>query len=176
MKRIVTGLLVLFMIMGAITSLLTVSASASAEVTVPAAEAETTMTFGERLQEAGMVTLQGMFMVFAVLALLWGVIELFRVAMTRSAQKDVESKQANTPATQVSESIAPVPQTMVQTTEVTEQGAVQEIGTDSEELVAAITAAVAAYLASEQGTAYTGGFRVVSFKRTGTGSAWNKNN
>ena len=40
------------------------------------------------------------------------------------------------------------------------------------ELVAIITAAVAAYMA-EEGTEYTGGFRVVSFKRVRGGRTWN---
>ena len=42
------------------------------------------------------------------------------------------------------------------------------------ELVAIITAAVAAYMA-EEGTEYAGGFRVVSFKRVRGGRTWNAN-
>ena len=48
---------------------------------------------------------------------------------------------------------------------------------DDGELIAVITAAIAAYRASEEGmsAAEAGGFRVVSFKRASTGRAWNSN-
>lgn len=52
------------------------------------AAGKTDMTFGERLAEAGQVTLLGMGMVFAVLALLWGVLELFRVIMQKSKRRN----------------------------------------------------------------------------------------
>ena len=88
MKRILTGLFAILLVLSLSLTVMTVSVSAmmdkAAEQT-PApiaadagAAGKTDMTFGERLAEAGQVTLLGMGMVFAVLALLWGVLELFR--------------------------------------------------------------------------------------------------
>jgi hypothetical protein len=47
------------------------------------------------------------------------------------------------------------------------------VGGNDDELIAVITAAIAAYIASEEPEAYQGGFRVVSFKRS-TQGAWNR--
>ena len=51
------------------------------------------------------------------------------------------------------------------------------VQTDDGELVAVITAAIAAYRSSEEGLTgeAAGGFRVVSFKRAAGGRAWNSN-
>lgn len=170
MKRILTGLFAILLVLSLSLTVMTVSVSAmdkAAEQT-PAqtaadagSETESDMTFGDRLAEAGQITLLGMGMVFAVLALLWGVIELFRVIMQKSEKK----KKAAEPI--IPEKSVPVP------APVAEEPAPSESGDDGE-LTAAITAAVAAYLASEGDAAYAGGFRVVSFRRSGNGSAWNK--
>lgn len=114
--------------------------------------------FMDRLAFSGSVVLEGLGMVFAVLGLLWGILAIFRLAMQDSGKKQKEASVVTDPAPQESSSVVP-----------------DHSETDSDgELIAAITAAVAEYLASEEGGAYTGGFRVVSFKRTGNGSAWNK--
>lgn len=102
-------------------------------------------------------TLQGMLMVFAVLALLWGAVEIMRVTLAKNPQKGkgtVERKE--TPAPKASQATASIPQ------------ASTAPQTDADgALVAAITAAIAATLAQE---GYTGGFRVVSFKRSSSNS------
>ena len=171
MKRILTGLFAILLVLSLALTVMTVSVSAmmdkAAEQT-PApiaadagAAGKTDMTFGERLAEAGQVTLLGMGMVFAVLALLWGVLELFRVIMQKSEKK----KKTAEPVIPEKSVPAPAP--------VTAEPTPSEAGDDGD-LTAAITAAVAAYLASEGDAAYAGGFRVVSFRRSGNGSAWNK--
>ena len=102
--------------------------------------------------------LLGMGMVFAVLALLWAVLAIFKlvfVGATPKAPKPVKEK--------------PVEQAPVQTAPV----AAPATQSNDAELVAIITAAVAAYIAEEGTDAYSGGFRVVSFKRVRGGRTWN---
>ena len=85
--------------------------------------------------------------IFAVLALLWGIIELLHRFLGGSGKSSGQAEAEKTaPAAPPAAPAA--------------QPAVQE--TDDGALIAAITAAISASLA-EQG--YTGGFRVVSFKR-----------
>ncbi len=107
------------------------------------------MSFAERASIAGVVALQGILTIFVVLALLWGTIELMHCALHRKkkiSQKAVSPKNAPDP---------------VQTEEAFVASAPQAVANDGE-IVAAITAAISAMLADE---GYTGGFRVVSFKR-----------
>ena len=115
----------------------------------------------ERWLYAGQMTLLGMAMVFVVLALLWVVLSLFKVFLAKT--EDVpEAKAAK--VEQVTEQIEPEPV-------VAPVPAAQH--TD-EELIAVLTAAVAAYIESEgQTESYAGGFRVVSFRRVGGGRSWN---
>ena len=99
-------------------------------------------SFLENTKEAGTVTLLGIVAVFAVLALLWLLIEiLHRVLSGPAPQKEKveESAKAETPSA--------VPSAPAE---------------DGGALIAAITAAITAAMAEE---GYTGGFRVVSFKR-----------
>ncbi len=103
----------------------------------------------ERLALAGQMTLIGMGMIFAVLSILWGVLAIFKLIFVKPTPKKAEPAPV----------VVPVPEP------------VAEEGND-EELVAVITAAVAAYRASEEPTA-EGGFRVVSFRRANGGKAWN---
>lgn len=110
----------------------------------------------ERLALAVQMTLIGMGMIFAVLGLLWGVLALFKFVFAKPA---VKPKAKSDPVVEPNhvEEIAPT-----------------SVGGDSEEeLVAVITAAIAAYIASEDPDAYQEGFRVVSFRRTNGGRAWN---
>ena len=51
-------------------------------------------TFGERAGVAGSVTLLGMVAIFAVLTILWGVIEVLHQALNRSKQKDAPAAPA----------------------------------------------------------------------------------
>ena len=110
---------------------------------------------GEAVIKAVEVTVLGLGMVFLVLAILWGVLAIFKVLF--SGEKKSEKTNADLPVAPVAE---PEP---------------VEAEADDGELIAVITAAIEAYRASESGgdENYAGGFRVVSFKRAGAGRPWN---
>lgn len=110
----------------------------------------------ERLALAGQMTLIGMGMIFAVLALLWGVLAIFKIVFAKP-----EPKKAK-----------PVAEVKTAPVAVVEPEPVAAEQND-DELIAVITAAVAAYIADEEPGAYQGGFRVVSFRRANGGKAWN---
>lgn len=116
-----------------------------------------------RIEWAIKVTLQGMLMIFAVLALLWGVLAIFKVFLHDIPEKRAAKKKKLAAAAQAA---APVQ----------EEPAVPTAPTQDEgEIVAAITAAIAAVLEGEEyKDQFASGFRVVSFKRKG--GAWNKDN
>ncbi len=142
-----------------------------------AANSDAVLTLGERFKEAAMTTLQGMGAIFLVLTLLWICIEIMHTVLTPKAEREREKKAKQeqkekrasekqaaktAKAEKKEESVAPV-----SSEEVTEQSAAQTtapaaVATDDGALVAAITAAIQAAMAEE---GYTGGFRVVSFKR-----------
>ena len=110
-------------------------------------------TFGERAGVAGSVTLLGMVTIFAVLAILWGVIEALHRVLNRGGKTDTPAAK---PAAEAKKH--------AQATQVTQAvKATETARRDDGELVAVITAAVAAAMEEE---GYTGGFRVVSFRRT----------
>ncbi|MBQ9132801.1 MAG: OadG family protein [Clostridia bacterium] len=101
-------------------------------------------------------TLQGMLMVFAVLALLWAAVEIMRATLTKNRQAGKgTAKREKIP-------VPEKPRETVAAPKAPQAPAPQQADADGA-LVAAITAAIAATLAQE---GYTGGFRVVSFKRT----------
>ena len=111
---------------------------------------------------AGQMTLLGMVMVFSVLAILWGVLAIFKLIFagkTPKAPKPPKAPKAPQAPKAEKTSKAKVP-VLVQP------------ANDDAQLIAVITAAVAAYMA-EEGTEYAGGFRVVSFKRVRGGRTWN---
>lgn len=110
----------------------------------------------ERLELAGQVLLIGLGMVFGVLALLWGILTIFGKVMTR------QKKQANEPASAPeapAEEIAPA---------VSEPKPAAASVEDDGELIAVITAAVAAAIESDEvlSSRFESGFRVVSFKKS----------
>ena len=108
-------------------------------------------SLAENAKEAGTVTLLGMVAIFAVLALLWLVIEILHRVL--SEQKEVpEPKEEPAPIIEKKADI-PAP---------TSPAEVVASSADDGALIAAITAAISAAMADE---GYTGGFRVVSFKR-----------
>ena len=111
---------------------------------------------GERLALAGQMTLIGMGMIFAVLSILWAVLAIFKFVFAKP-----EKKKAATP--------------VAQTAPVVEAPAVEETAANDDELVAVITAAVAAYMTQENPNAAPSGFRVVSFRRANGGRSWNSN-
>ncbi len=111
-------------------------------------------TLGERAIDALTMLVKGMLMIFLVLAILMIVLMIM--------QRFFDSKKESKPEKQEEVKAAPVvdaPAPVVQ---------------DDGAIVAAITAAIAMTLASEQGgVSAANGFRVVSFKRVGNKSAWN---
>ena len=112
-------------------------------------------SFADRTAEALRMVLMGMVMIFLVLSIIMLVLMLMeRIFAKASKEKPVtEAPKAVEPA--------PAPAPVVQTQD---DGAV----------IAAITAAISAVLAAENGTeTYEGGFRVVSFKRSTRKSTWN---
>lgn len=123
------------------------------------------LTFAERMSYALQGTVTGMVMVFAVLALLWAVVAISKVIFydlpKKKANKDTENKSVAPPETPKVTVAAPQP-------------AVAVPEADDGELIAVITAAVAAMIESgEYKNEFVGGFRVVSFKRS-SGKAWNR--
>ena len=121
---------------------------------------------------AGEMTLLGMGMVFAVLAILWGVLAIFKLVFAGKTPK--EPKAPKVPKEKAPKTVAKASASVASAEPTDEVKAViaatiQAIQTDDAALVAVITDAVAAYRAEEGSV---GGFRVVSFKRTG-GRAWN---
>ena len=111
---------------------------------------QTADNFSATLTQGASVAVVGIGIVFSILALLWIVLELFKlffyVLPNRKAAKTEAAPSAVAPQPAVTE--APAPQA------------------DNGALIAAITAAITAYRAEEGTTgSYAGGFRVVSFKR-----------
>ena len=103
------------------------------------------------------VTILGMGMVFAVLAILWFALVIFKTVFAKDQNKS-KKVEVSTPAS------------------VAEPEPVAEA--DDGELIAVISAAIAAYRAEEEGCVGedVNGFRVVSFKRAAKGRAWNFKN
>lgn len=109
----------------------------------------------ERWAYAGKMTLLGMLMIFAVLGVLWGVLSLFKIVFAgktpRKEKKEAPIAEANTAVTVPPAAPVAAPQ-------------------DDLALIAVLTAAVSAYREAE---GENGDFRVVSFRRTSNGRAWN---
>jgi len=102
--------------------------------------------------------LLGMAMIFAVLALLWGVLAVFKLIFVGKTETKPEKEKKSEEIPQPV-SVAPAP--------------VQPQNED-EQLIAVLTAAIAAYRATETGGEIApNGFRVVSFRRTNGGRSWN---
>lgn len=118
------------------------------------APTEQVLTMSERLAYAGRMLVVGLGMVFAVLAILWLVLEISRVLLTKAPEKKEQApkKPAAAPAP-----VQPAP-VAAPTTDGT--------------LIAVITAAIAASM-EEQGGVPCGGFRVVSFRPAGGNRGWN---
>lgn len=111
------------------------------------------MPIGERVTYALQVSLIGMLAVFAVLTIIWGALVLMRIvieAITKQKNKKNKGSDTNEPAVEASAEEA------------------SSVDYDDEQLVAVITAAVAAARAEEakKDGRTAGGFRVVLFKRT----------
>ena len=110
----------------------------------------------ERLQKAGLMIIQGMGMVFLVLAVLWLVLLIFK--------KIFYKEEGKTPKVEKAPKVEAAPVAPATPT-----------ATDDGQLVAAITAAVAAYIESDPGLSaqFASGFRVVSFQKKNGKTSWN---
>lgn len=106
--------------------------------------AATTMNFGERAAYFGKMILIGMGTIFVALTLLWGVLVLFRLCVEAVQKRKKPTGQMPAPVAPAAEPAE-------------DQGAV----------VAAITAAISATLAEENG-GQVPAFRVVSFRKINT--------
>ena len=123
------------------------------------------MTLGERALYGLQVFVIGIVTVFAVLAILWGVMSLFRLFFYTIPQK---KKAVKVDAPRPIEPFDDVPEPH-QIPLATAQGG----ETDDKLLVAILTAAVAAY-EGDGTTAPTGSFRVVSYRRAYGSAGWNR--
>lgn len=116
------------------------------------------MPFGERMTFGLQVFVVGMLTVFAVLAILWLVLELFRIFFYEIPRKRKAAEKAE-PANQAPEKAAEP------------AVAAAPAAADDSELIAVITAAIEAYN-SQNGSALP--FRVVSYRRVTGANGWNK--
>ncbi|MBO7310381.1 MAG: OadG family protein [Clostridia bacterium] len=112
------------------------------------------------------VPLLGMLMVFSVLAILWGVLTIFKLIFVgKSPKAQKPQKEAKTEKTEKS---AGATQNDAELMAVLSAAVAAHQSND--EIIAVLTAAVSAYRASE---GETSGFRVVAFKRQNS-RAWNR--
>ena len=126
------------------------------------------MSFAERAEYALQGSVTGMLMIFAVLGLLYGIVTLSRVVFydLPNRKKEIKPKKKKGNKVVMIEDEEEISALCDPTVIVPEH--------DEGELVAVITAAIAAMLDSEEyKNEFVGGFRVVSFKRS-TDGAWNK--
>ena len=110
---------------------------------------------GEAWKYSLEMTLLGMGMIFAVLGVLWAVLLLFKVVFARTKKEDKKVEAPKVVETPKVES-APAP-----------------AATDDTELIALLTAAIVAYESENGNDVDPSSFRVVSFRRTNGGRAWN---
>lgn len=120
--------------------------------------AEELATVGEKATTALQVFLLGLGTVFVVLIILYIVITLMGKIFYHDDKKKATKEAAPEPAAEA----------------VALENAVPEQETDDGELVAVITAAIAAFSEAGGGESVPG-FRVVSFKRASTATPWNRN-
>lgn len=115
-----------------------------------------------RLALAGQMVLVGMGLIFLALAVLWGVLVIFRKVMYDAPMKKAAKENAKKAADKPEPAVNPAP--------------VPAPAADDGAVVAAITAAIAAAIASDEALSaeFKGGFRVVSFKKKNGGAAWNR--
>lgn len=106
-----------------------------------------------RLSKAGLMIIQGVGMVFLVLAILWIVLMIFKKVFYKEPKATTNKVEEPAPAAPVATAPA-----------------------NDDALVAAITAAIAAYIDSDPALSsqFAGGFRVVSFKKKNGKTSWNR--
>ena len=117
------------------------------------------MSFSDRMSYGLQVFAVGLGTVFAVLAILWLALVLFKIFLydipNKKAAKKAEAEAKNAPA------VEPVVESAAEEATSAE---------DDTQLIAVITAAIAAYTA-DSGSALP--FRVVSYKRVSGANGWN---
>jgi Na+-transporting methylmalonyl-CoA/oxaloacetate decarboxylase gamma subunit len=121
-----------------------------------------------RLRKAGIMLLQGMGMVFLVLAILWIVLLIFKVAFYKDPAK-MAAKAAKKAAKEAKdEKEAEAEQVEAAPAPVAPVEAAPVAPASDDQLIAVITAAVAAAIDSDPALSsqFASGFRVVSFKKT----------
>lgn len=121
---------------------------------------------GEAWLYALQMTLIGMGMIFAVLGILWGALAIFKLIFARNegekkekATLDSKAEKESKPVTVEAPTAAPAP--------------VAAASADDAELIAVLTAAIAAYEAEQGRCVSVGDFRVVSYRRANGGRSWN---
>lgn len=114
------------------------------------------MSFAERTVYSGQMFFIGMATVFTVLALLWLAVEMFHRAVSGPGEK--KESGAVLPAVEA----APLSEAVCAPADVP---VAPPVAQNNDELIAVLTAAVAATLASEGESGTVKGFRVVSFRR-----------
>ena len=114
---------------------------------------------GDAIKYALEMTLLGMGMIFAVLGILWGALAIFKLIFARpkKEKKTAEAKVEAAPEAVSEPAYAPAP----------------AAAADDGELIAILTAAIAAYEAEQNPNAPIGNFRVVSYRRASGGRSWN---
>ena len=114
------------------------------------------LSLGERLSGGLSVLVIGVAAVFGVLASLWGVLALFKIFFYDIPEKKKAKKAVPPAPAPAEEPAAPAPEVKA---------------SDDTQLIAVITAAIAAYRSDTEKTALP--FRVVSFKRSRGSAGWN---
>lgn len=118
---------------------------------------------GEAWLYALEMTLMGMGMIFAVLAILWGILAIFKLVFAGKSEKPKKEKTVKAEPSEVKTvEAAPAPAATP---------APAAVG--DAELIAVLTAAIAAYEAEQNPNAPALNFRVVSYRRANGGRSWN---
>lgn len=118
---------------------------------------------GEAWLYALEMTLMGLGMIFAVLAILWGVLVIFKLIFAGKSEKPKKEKAVKAELSEVKTvEAAPAPAATPAPTAVGDA-----------ELIAVLTAAIAAYEAEQNPNAPALNFRVVSYRRANGGRSWN---
>jgi len=126
------------------------------------------LTMEEKFALSGEMLLKGLGTVFMVLLILWGILSLFGVIFGVKQPKAAPAPKPTQP-TKPEPKAAPAPKAAPVATAANAVPAASDDGA----LIAAITAAIEAYRASEGAGALP--FRVVSFKRKNGAAGWNGN-
>ena len=106
----------------------------------------------DKLTQGAVVAVIGILTVFVVLAILWGVLELMHLIFAPKTKKTAKPAAAPTQAPAPAVAPAPAP-----------------AAADDDELIAVLTAAVAACLGQP-----TNGLKITSYRRVMTAPVWNQ--